>query len=84
MKEQETTLDREKLIGVKYLVVNALRRESHISHFTLSQAVSLIDEIGPGTGYLTHISHQMGPCQELKKELPENVQPAYDGLVLEV
>ena len=76
--------EKEKLIGVKYLVVNALRRETHISHFTLSQAVSLIDEIGPDTGYLTHISHQMGPCQELKKELPANVQPAYDGLVLEV
>ena len=76
--------EKKKLIGVKYLVVNALRRETHISHFTLSEALSLIDEIGPDTGYLTHISHQMGPCQELKKELPENVQPAYDGLVLEV
>ncbi len=76
--------EKEKLIGVKYLVVNALRREIHISHFTLSQAVSLIGEIGPNTGYLTHISHQMGPCQELKMELPANVQPAYDGLVLEI
>ena len=76
--------EKKKLIGVKYLVVNALRREKHISHFTLSEAVSLIVEIGAVTGYLTHISHQMGPCQKLKKELPENVQPAYDGLVLEV
>ncbi len=76
--------EKEKLIGVKFLVVSALRREPHISHFTLSQAVSLIGELSPRKGYLTHISHQMGPCQELKKELPANIQPAYDGLVLEV
>lgn len=76
--------EKEKLIGVKFLVVSALRREPHISHFTLSQAVSLIGELSPGKGYLTHISHQMGPCQELKNELPANIQPAYDGLVLEV
>ncbi|NOR33868.1 MAG: MBL fold metallo-hydrolase [Bacteroidales bacterium] len=76
--------EKEKLIGVKYLVVNALRRESHISHFTLAEAISLIGELGPRMGFLTHISHQMGLSRDLIKELPPNVQPAYDGLVLEV
>jgi len=76
--------EKEKLSGVKYLTVNALRREKHISHFTLSEAVSLIDEVNPGMGYLTHISHQMGPAAELEKELPPRVRPAYDGLVLEL
>ena len=61
--------EKEKLFGVKHLVVNALRRETHISHFSLKQAVSLIDELSPHKAYLTHISHQMGPSLELEKEL---------------
>jgi len=76
--------EKEKLIGVEHLVVNALRKESHISHFTLSQAISLIEDLNPRMGYLTHISHQMGLFQDLIKELPANIQPAYDGLVLEL
>jgi len=76
--------EKEKLFGVKYLVVNALRRETHISHFTLSEAVSLIDELSPRMGYLTHISHQMGAYSDLIRELPPHISPSYDGLVLEV
>jgi len=76
--------EKEKLKGLKYLVVNALRRETHISHFTLDQALSLINEIGPESGFLTHISHQMGPSSEFTPDLPANVRPAYDGLVLEL
>ncbi len=76
--------EKEKLFGVKYLVVNALRRETHISHFTLSEAVRLIEELSPRMGYLTHISHQMGLSADLEKELPSSIRPAYDGLVLEV
>jgi phosphoribosyl 1,2-cyclic phosphate phosphodiesterase len=76
--------EKEKLIGVKYLVVNALRRETHISHFTLSQALSLIEELSPRMGYLTHVSHQMGPWSTWQDELPPHVRVAYDGLVLEL
>ena len=76
--------EKEKLFGVKHLVVNALRREPHISHFTLSEAVSLIEELSPRMGYLTHISHQMGAYAELEKELPSRIRSAYDGLVLEL
>ncbi len=76
--------EKEKLIGVKYLVVNALRRETHISHFTLAQAIELISDLSPRMSYLTHISHQLGPSALLEKELPSHIRPAYDGLVLEV
>jgi len=76
--------EKEKLFGVKTLVVNALRRETHISHFTLSQAVELIEEMSPRMGYLTHISHQMGPSRVINDELPQNIRMAYDGLVLEL
>jgi phosphoribosyl 1,2-cyclic phosphate phosphodiesterase len=75
--------EKKKLEGVKILIVNALRREKHISHFTLSEAVALIEEIRPKQGYLTHISHQMGRTAEYSKEFPENISAAYDGLVLE-
>ena len=76
--------EKKKLFGVKHLVVNALRRETHISHFTLSEAVSLIEELSPRMGYLTHISHQMGVYAELEKELPSRIRSAYDGLELEL
>lgn len=76
--------EKEKLYGVKYLVVNALRRESHISHFTLSEAIKLIEELSPRKAYLTHISHQMGCFTDLEKELPAGIHAAYDGLVLDL
>lgn len=76
--------EKKKLAGVQYLVVNALRRETHISHFTLSEAVSLLQELGSKEGYLTHISHQLGPSSDFKGELPDHIRPAYDGLVLEL
>jgi phosphoribosyl 1,2-cyclic phosphate phosphodiesterase len=76
--------EKKKLSGVKFMVVNALRREAHISHFSLPEAISLIQEISPQMGYLTHISHQMGKFADLEKELPSGIRTAYDGLVLEL
>ncbi len=76
--------EKEKLFGVKHLVVNALRREIHVSHFNLEQAVKLIGELSPRMGYLTHISHQMGPSRLIDDELPPNIRTAYDGLVLDL
>ena len=71
---------REKLIGVKYLVVNALRKEKHISHFSLGEALELIREVSPRKAYITHIGHQMGRHTEVNRELPANVTLAWDGL----
>ncbi|MCC8062761.1 MAG: MBL fold metallo-hydrolase [Rikenellaceae bacterium] len=70
----------EKFRGIDILVVNALRREHHISHFTLDEALAVIAKAEPKRAYLTHISHQLGLYEDLCKELPENVFPAYDGL----
>lgn len=72
----------EKVKGTEILVLNALRKEEHISHFTLEQALELIKKINPKQCYLTHISHQLGKYDELIKELPSNVTLAYDGLRL--
>lgn len=65
-----------------YLVLNALRKEKHHSHFTLSEAVELSQELRAGHTFLTHISHQMGKQAEVSKELPEGVQLAWDGLAV--
>jgi phosphoribosyl 1,2-cyclic phosphate phosphodiesterase len=71
---------KEKLFGVKYLVINALRKEKHISHFSLREAVDFIHEISPKKAFITHISHQMGHYSDVSKELPSGIVLAYDGL----
>lgn len=74
----------EKTIGTKILIINALHRSEHISHFNLEQALEVIAKIKPERAYLTHISHLFGLHEEVQKELPENVYLAYDGLTFEV
>lgn len=76
--------ERAKIRGTKVLVVNALRREEHISHFNLEQALEFIRDINPEKAYLTHISHLFGKHEDIEKELPENVFAAYDGLHIEM
>ena len=72
--------EKEEIAGSKVLVLNALQKEPHISHFTLEQAVELMEELRPEKGYLTHISHKLGKHSEVSKELPSNVEIAWDGL----
>jgi len=75
--------EKRKLIGVKYFVINALRKRKHISHFALREALELIKEISPKRAYITHISHQMGLHAEVNRELPQGVALGYDGLTME-
>ncbi len=72
----------EKMKGCKVLVLNALRREEHISHFTLNEAVDLVNLLNPEAAYFTHISHQLGLHQDVEDELPAHIHLAYDGLEL--
>ena len=73
-----------KLIGCKVLVVNGLRIEMHISHFSLEEALTVIARINPGLGIITHISHQLGLHQMVSSSLPSNVILAYDGLCVKL
>lgn len=73
-----------KLKGVEILVINALRESTHISHFSLEEALEIIERVGPKQAYLTHLSHQMPAHEVLVSKLPENVSPAFDGLILEI
>ncbi|MFL9482341.1 MBL fold metallo-hydrolase [Chitinophagaceae bacterium LWZ2-11] len=72
--------EKEKIRGSEVLVVNALRMESHISHFTLDEAVQLARELEIPEVYFTHISHQLGLHQAVNKQLPQHIRLAYDGL----
>ncbi len=76
--------EKEKIKHLNVLVVNALRREEHISHFNLSSALELINELQPKQAYITHISHQMGLHEVVNRELPKGVSLAFDQLTLSI
>ncbi len=73
----------EKLKNLDVLIVNCLRKEEHISHFNLSEVLSLLDRIQPKQTYLTHISHLFGTHLDIEAMLPENVGVAFDGMKLQ-
>ncbi len=74
----------EKIRGSKVLVVNALRKEAHHSHFNLDEALDFVDKVKPEVAYFTHISHLLGFHDEVEKSLPEHVHLAYDNLVVQL
>ena len=76
--------EKKKMNGLKVLIINALRKEKHISHFNLKEAISLIKELKPEKAYITHISHLMGKHELISNELPENIFLSYDGLTITV
>nr|WP_221452671.1 MBL fold metallo-hydrolase [Mucilaginibacter sp. FT3.2] len=76
--------ERQKIKGSKVLVINALQKQTHISHFTLNEAIDFALEIGAEQTYLTHISHRLGKHEDVSKELPPNIFLAYDGLKIDI
>lgn len=72
------------LEGVEILVLNALRRTPHYSHFTLEEAIEVATRIGPRQAYFTHISHLLGSHTEVSAELPDWISLAYDGLTISI
>lgn len=74
----------KKLKGVEVLIVNALRREVHISHFNLEEALGFINEVAPKKAYLTHISHLFGRHDSIELELPYHVSVVYDGMKINI
>jgi len=78
-----TDVELEKVKGSKVLVLNALRKEMHFSHFNLEQAIDIVHKVQPEYAYFTHISHHLGLHEAVEKELPPNILLAYDGLSIE-
>ncbi len=75
--------EKEKIRGSEAMVLNALRKQKHISHFTLEEAIEMVQELKVPTAYFTHISHQLGRHQDIESGLPDGIHLAYDGLELE-
>ena len=80
ISKQET----EKLHGLKLLIVDALRKEPHISHNSLQQALQLIEIVKPEQSWLIHMSHDMGLFEEIDPTLPEGIHLSWDGLKIEI
>lgn len=76
--------EMKKLEGTKVLVLNALRHEPHISHFTLQEAIAIATEVGAENTYFTHISHQLGLHDDVNNLLPNGIALAYDRLEVEL
>jgi phosphoribosyl 1,2-cyclic phosphate phosphodiesterase len=72
--------EKEKIRGSEMLVLNALRKQHHVSHFTLAEAIDMVQELKIPGALFTHISHQLGRHAEIEAELPEGIRLAYDGL----
>ena len=77
-------IEKEKIKGSKYMVINALRHKQHISHYSLDEAVALVKELEIPQAFLTHISHQLGKYKDVRQELPEGIDLAWDGLEINV
>lgn len=74
--------EMKKLEGLDVLVLNTLRREPHISHFTFNEGIELVKKLKPGKAYFLHISHQLGLHEKVSRELPKNIELAFDRLQL--
>ncbi|MCB9170214.1 MAG: MBL fold metallo-hydrolase [Flavobacteriales bacterium] len=75
---------KERITGAEVLVLNALRKQPHVSHFNLAEALAVIDELQPRRAFLTHLSHLMGTHADVSRELPDHVRLAEDGLQVEI
>jgi phosphoribosyl 1,2-cyclic phosphate phosphodiesterase len=73
-----------KIAGSRVIVLNALRNSRHSSHFSVNEAVDILNDLRPEAGYLTHLSHFVGLHEEVNRKLPDFVQLAYDGLVIKI
>lgn len=76
--------EKQKLLGLDVLIVNALRIEKHYSHFNLEEAMALVKEVDPQWAFFTHISHNMGLYAKVNHTLPPNMALGYDGLTIEL
>ena len=72
-----------KIMNCKILIISALRKEEHLSHFNLDQAIAFSKKVRAKSVYLTHISHLMGLHNEVNSSLESHINLAYDGMTIE-
>ncbi|MEX0701628.1 MAG: MBL fold metallo-hydrolase [Planctomycetales bacterium] len=67
------------LEGLEVLVLDALREKPHPTHFSIGQALEVVERVRPKRTFFTHISHQLD-YETTNARLPEGVELSYDGL----
>jgi phosphoribosyl 1,2-cyclic phosphate phosphodiesterase len=72
--------EKEKIKGSAVMVLNALRKEKHISHYTLDEAIAEVQGLAVPKAYFTHMSHQIGRHADVNAILPPGFELAWDGL----
>ena len=72
-----------QLDGLDCLVLDALRRRPHPTHFTLEQAIGMARQIGARRTFFTHIAHDLGHAAT-SATLPDGMALAHDGLTVEI
>ncbi len=76
--------EKEKIKGSKVVVLSALQKQEHLSHFNLEQAIETVKELEIPKAYFIHMGHRMGLQRTIEKELPNGMELAYDGLKIEL
>ncbi len=76
--------EKEKIRGSKVIVINALRNSHHVSHFSLQEAIDIVQDLNPDQAYITHMSHFIGLHSDVEEKLPANIHLAYDTLSIEI
>ena len=76
-------VEKEKIVGTKYLITSALHHKEHLMHMNLREALAFVADLAPERAWLTHVSHQMGLASKIGPQLPPGVALAYDGLEIE-
>jgi phosphoribosyl 1,2-cyclic phosphate phosphodiesterase len=72
-----------KLKGLDLLILDALRHVPHEKHFSIKQAIDIVNELKPKQALFTHIAHDV-EHEKTNNMLPEGIRLAYDGLTVEV
>ena len=81
--ELNSDVEKEKIVGTKYLITSALHHKEHLMHMNLREALAFVADLAPERAWLTHVSHQMGLASKIGPQLPPGVALAYDGLEIE-
>lgn len=74
---------RERVRGLPLVIIDGLRHRPHTTHYSVGEAVEVLKDLKPGRALITHMGHSLD-YERLRAELPEGVEPAYDGMIVEM
>jgi phosphoribosyl 1,2-cyclic phosphate phosphodiesterase len=73
----------ERFSGVDVMILDALRRRPHLTHFTVAESTAVLRRIGAARSYIIHMCHDLDHA-ETERALPDGMAVSYDGLTIAV